>query len=149
MCNGLWLDKSMSNTTYHIADAPKFAGMVSYDCSACGHPELGRPVFLDNGSGVIAVGSGCAAKILGIGANEVEAHLAEVAVAEFNFTQLDAFRWVGMFMPGRVTARLVADTADRYRSLTADEVATVLDAYKAIARFGATRVRAAAAAVAA
>jgi hypothetical protein len=53
-------------TEYRIAPAPKHSGLVEWDCAICHHESLTRPVFIDNGSGVIAAGSGCAARALGL-----------------------------------------------------------------------------------
>lgn len=57
----------MTSTAYRIAPAPKFAAMTAFDCAACGHAELGRPVFLMSPAGqTVAMGTGCAAKALGL-----------------------------------------------------------------------------------
>jgi hypothetical protein len=50
--------------TYRIAPAPKFASLYEWDCSRCGRREV-KPVFLNDGTGAKAFGSGCAARLLG------------------------------------------------------------------------------------
>lgn len=54
----------MTTTTYRIAPAPKFAALYEWDCSRCGRREV-KPVFLNDGTGAKAYGSGCAARLLG------------------------------------------------------------------------------------
>jgi hypothetical protein len=52
----------MNTSGYRLTDAPRHASMQAFDCALCGHPELGRPVFLATPDGnTIAAGSGCAA----------------------------------------------------------------------------------------
>lgn len=72
----------VTDTTYRITAAPKFAEASAWDCAECGRQELGKPVFLDGGAGVIAVGTGCAAKLLGFPRSKA-AHVRKLAdVAE-------------------------------------------------------------------
>lgn len=51
-------------TTYRITPAPRYAGMMSFDCARCGRVEV-KPVFLDGGEGSAPYGTGCAARMLG------------------------------------------------------------------------------------
>lgn len=49
-----------------IVAPPRFSWLREWDCTECGHETLRHPVFVDDGSGARAVGSGCAAKLLGL-----------------------------------------------------------------------------------
>lgn len=74
-------------TTWKIAPAPRFAGMMEWDCHFCGHENLAKPVFLTrDGGAVVAAGTGCAAEALGITRYQVaakaDALAAEAAAAE-------------------------------------------------------------------
>lgn len=53
-----------STSIWAQCPAPPRAGMILWDCHVCGAFELARPVFLTNGSTVIATGSGCAAVLV-------------------------------------------------------------------------------------
>ena len=110
-------------TTYRVTDAPKFASMTAYDCHECGHPELGRPVFVTNGTAVLALGSGCAARLVG-----GDAALGALMFDALDDRHKDAVRWLGMFRPARITNRLRSDLAERY-GVTLD-VDAVVDTYK-------------------
>jgi hypothetical protein len=77
--------KSMSDSqTYTVVAAPKFAGMIAYDCAECDHTELKRPVFLSSGSGVSAYGSGCAAVLV---YGRKDAKTVRLLNAEFELAQ--------------------------------------------------------------
>lgn len=54
----------MEAARYTITTAPKLASNYEWDCALCGHETLKRPVFLDNGAGVIAAGAACAAQAI-------------------------------------------------------------------------------------
>lgn len=56
--------ETATKTSRHltIVNPPKFAWMRDWDCQECGHETIKHPVFLSDGR---AVGTGCAAKILG------------------------------------------------------------------------------------
>jgi hypothetical protein len=47
-----------------VCPAPKGAQFQSFHCCACGHEELGAPVFLTDGLSVFVMGSGCAARAI-------------------------------------------------------------------------------------
>ena len=53
-----------ATATYRIVPAPKFSGMIDFDCAICEYETLKRPVFLVGPAGVFAAGTGCAAKLL-------------------------------------------------------------------------------------
>jgi hypothetical protein len=124
-------------TTYRRVDAPRYAGMMSFDCAECGHEELSRPVFLDAGGTTIAVGSGCAEKLTGRAAAEWDADLAADWVAGATFRAEQAWSYLSICLPGRITAKfrgeIIARGADE---ATAD---AAIAAYKALARVGAVR----------
>jgi hypothetical protein len=105
---------------YEITDAPRNAGMFSYNCIECGHEELTRPVFLLADGNVIAVGTGCAAKLTGRPAAEFEADLAAARLAEIiadsPFIAPEVWAWFCICLPGRVTAKFIADTVARFGS---------------------------------
>lgn len=128
----------MSTTTYTITAAPKFAGMMTFDCADCGHQELGRPVFLAaDGCGCIAVGTGCAARLTGLPLARIEAHLAVARLADIiadTVTARDIWAWFAICLPGRVTPKFIADTAARYGVRHADMIAEVADIYRAVRR---------------
>jgi hypothetical protein len=108
-------------TAYRVTDAPKFAGMMTPDCHACGHPELGRPVWVTNGAAVMALGSGCAAKLVG-----GDAELAALMLDAADDTTRNAVNWLRCFQPARITARLRADIAERYYNrVDVDEVCQI------------------------
>lgn len=54
----------MTSTGYAVAPAPKFAAMQAFDCTRCGRAEV-KPIFLTDGAGARAYGTGCAALLLG------------------------------------------------------------------------------------
>lgn len=77
--------------TATIVAPPRYSWLREWDCTECGHETLRHPVFVNDGSGARAVGTGCAAKLLGIPARSVtykrdealsEAKRAEEARAE-------------------------------------------------------------------
>ncbi len=135
--------------TYRVVDAPKLASMYSYDCAECGHPELGRPVFLSvNGGGAIAVGTGCAAKLTGEPVAKFEADLAEARLRELveahPFVTPELWSWFSMCLPGRVTPKFKADTVARFgyaRPFVVELVDEVAGLYKSLKRVGSARVR--------
>lgn len=53
-------------SNYRITDRPAGTAFVAHDCRRCDAPELKRPVFLTDGTGIIAVGTRCAAIMLGL-----------------------------------------------------------------------------------
>jgi hypothetical protein len=55
---------SHMSTTYTVCKPPKFAQFIEWNCARCGHLHLGSPVFVTSGAAVLAVGSGCAAKLV-------------------------------------------------------------------------------------
>lgn len=127
----------MTTTTYRRIDAPRYASMIEHDCAECGHEALTRPVFLDADGATIAVGTGCAERLTGRAAAEWDADLAADWVASATFGALNAWSYLAMCMPGRVTAKfrgeIVARGADE---ATAD---AAIAAYRALARVGAVR----------
>lgn len=54
----------MTTTTYIVCRPPKYAQFIEWACARCGHQHLGSPVFVTSGGSPIAVGSGCAAKLI-------------------------------------------------------------------------------------
>jgi hypothetical protein len=131
------------NSTYRIAPAPKLASQYEWDCALCGHETLTRPVFLANPAGnVIAAGTGCAAKALGMDFAELA---ADMAAAEVRATLAarpaleNAWSTFLVCLPGRVTAKFLADTLARSFGATADEVARLAECYKSLAKVGAVR----------
>lgn len=54
----------MTSTTYTVCRPPKFSQFIEWTCARCGHEHLGAPVFVTAGGSPIAVGSGCAAKLV-------------------------------------------------------------------------------------
>lgn len=54
----------MTTTTYTVCRPPKFSQFIEWTCARCGHAHLGAPVFVTAGGSPIAVGSGCAAKLV-------------------------------------------------------------------------------------
>lgn len=54
----------MTTTTYTVCRPPKFSQFIEWTCARCGHEHLGAPVFVTAGGSPIAVGSGCAAKLV-------------------------------------------------------------------------------------
>jgi hypothetical protein len=131
----------MSNT-YRIASAPKLASQYEWDCALCGHETLTRPVFIEGGAGVIAAGTGCAAKALGL---DFAVLAADMAAAEVRATLTarpaleNAWQWFLLALPGRVTAKFLADALGRSYGASADEVARLAECYKALAKVGAVR----------
>jgi hypothetical protein len=126
-------------TTYRLADAPKLASQYEFDCHECGHETLTRPVFVTCGNGPVAVGTGCAAKLLGLPVAEVAAdhsarHLADLVADRDPLRQV--WGWFLTCLPTRVTARFIADTVARFRlnGVTADEVETIAAIYRTITK---------------
>lgn len=140
--NGFRGTVGFMNSTYRIAPAPKLASQYEWDCALCGHETLTRPVFIEGGAGVIAAGTGCAAKALGL---DFAVLAADMAAAEIRATLLarpaleNAWSTFLMCLPGRVTAKFLADTLARSYGATADEVARLAECYKALAKVGAVR----------
>jgi hypothetical protein len=135
---GLWLDNPMNTAaTYRRVDAPRYAGMMSYDCAECGHESLERPVFLAANGTIIAVGSGCAEKLTGRAAAEWDADLAAEWVAAAEFAAEQAFAFLSICLPARVTAKFRSQLIGR----GADEATAdaAIAAYKALAKVGAVR----------
>ena len=54
----------MTTTTYSVTRPPKYAQFMEWNCARCGHAHLGAPVFVTAGGSPMAVGSGCAAKLI-------------------------------------------------------------------------------------
>lgn len=54
----------MTTTTYTVCRPPKFSQFIEWTCARCGHEHLGAPVFVTAGGPTLAVGSGCAAKLV-------------------------------------------------------------------------------------
>jgi hypothetical protein len=54
----------MAAQTLTVCPAPRGAQFETFNCAACGHLELGAPVFLTDGLSVFVMGSGCAARAI-------------------------------------------------------------------------------------
>lgn len=54
----------MTTTTYTVCKPPKYSQFIEWTCARCGHEHLGAPVFVTAGGPTLAVGSGCAAKLV-------------------------------------------------------------------------------------
>lgn len=124
-----------------MIDRPKGTELHCFDCAECGHEELGKPVFLTNGGSIIAVGTGCAAKLLGQAVAEVEAKVAAAELARMLVEVPGCDRaWSDftMCLPQRVTRKFVADTAN-WRRVEVQVVEQVAGLYKALNRVGAVR----------
>lgn len=52
--------------TYRLTNRPAGTAFVAHDCKRCDAPELKRPVFVTDGARTIAVGTRCAAILLGL-----------------------------------------------------------------------------------
>ena len=55
----------METTTYRPTNAPVGTFDLAVDCAECGAESLKNPVWLENGNGPVAFGSGCAAVKMG------------------------------------------------------------------------------------
>lgn len=102
--------------TWRVVPAPKFAGMRTWDCARCDHEDLARPVFLTDGGATIAVGTGCAARLLGVPTREAERVAAVTAIdaldgpdGEITRRLVDVLRVA--WKPRRITPKLVRDLA--------------------------------------
>lgn len=99
----------MTATTYHRVDAPRYASMIEHDCAECGHEALARPVFLATPAGAtIAVGTGCAAKLLGVKVTTLAADLAAdeiIALAADNCQARQAWYDLLITLPARITPK--------------------------------------------
>lgn len=127
----MWLDNDM---TYRIVSAPKFSDMIEHDCADCGHESLTRPVFLAGPAGTFAVGTGCAARLLGLPAAEVAADAATLAIVDMIATSprtANIYSDLNATLPARITAKYTEWIASRTMATPA-EIATMIDAYKAI-----------------
>ena len=125
--------------SFRIASAPRFAQFTCFDCADCGHPELGRPVFLTSESGnVAAYGSGCAARLLGTTAAEVEAKVAADTIAADEMVAA-IFGFISCCLPGRITVKFTNELAARFSWATEGQLAAAVDAYKALAKVKAVR----------
>ena len=127
----MWLDNDM---TYRIVSAPKFSDMIEHDCADCGHESLTRPVYLAGPAGTFAVGTGCAARLLGLPAAEVAADVATLAIVDLITTSPGAaniYSDLNLTLPARITAKYTAWITSR-TTATPAEIATMIDAYKAI-----------------
>jgi hypothetical protein len=131
------------STTWVLTNRPKHTEFVCFDCHVCGHEELGRPVFVTNGSTTIAVGTGCAANLIGEKFANVEAQIAATRLAEL-FAADDlaerAWRDFAMCLPQRVTPKFIRDTAKGglFR-IPVETVEAVAALYKPINRVGMVR----------
>lgn len=123
----------MTTTTYSVTRPPKYAQFIEWTCARCGHSHLGAPVFVTAGGLTLAVGSGCAAKLIygetadrrdvarvqraaevaAVGADRETAHVAEMVAAFTAATaEMQSETW-GM-ATGRVQRMYHADRkADR------------------------------------
>ncbi len=77
--------------SFRLAAAPKFAALRSWDCSRCGRAEV-KPVFVDDGSGAIAVGSGCASVLLGRPRSSARRIVDDFAAIERREVEIEAMR---------------------------------------------------------
>jgi len=98
-------------TAYTLADKPKNAELYEWDCLLCGHETLARPVFLAGPSGVIAAGTGCAAKALYGSADNVTRRKVRNAydLIVFKSAQAEEMRVERMGRYGRALADLHAN----------------------------------------
>lgn len=71
----------METNTYRLTTRPAGTAFVAHDCKRCDAPELKRPVFVTDGNGIIAVGTRCAAILLGLVEPGTTARAAEKALA--------------------------------------------------------------------
>jgi hypothetical protein len=130
-------------TKYEIADTPRHAGMYSYNCLECGHEDLARPVFLLADGHLIAVGTGCAAKLTGRPAAEFECDIAAARLAEIiaaaPFVAPQVWGWFKICLPGRVTPKFIAETVARFGRNTAEMVDEIAAIYRAAAKVGRVR----------
>ena len=106
-----------STAAYRLAPAPKFAALRSWDCSRCGRAEV-KPVFVNDGSGAIAVGSGCAAVLLGRPRSAAPRIANEFAAIERREAELEAMRAERRDAYARALAALdsTGDNADLIRA---------------------------------
>lgn len=123
--------------TYQLAPAPKLAANYAYSCTECGHEELGRPVFLTNGNGPTAYGTGCAAKLLGLPLAELRAQIAIDDLRQLAATHPHVATCWAFFLiarPGRITPKFL-EVAANHAGAPANRQAvldTVTAAYKAM-----------------
>jgi hypothetical protein len=131
----------MSEHNFRRVDAPKFAGMMSYDCAECGHPELGRPVFLAEGDGpAFPVGSGCAERLTGRAAAEWDADLAAAFLAgASDAVRVNVYGFLVICRPARVTAKFRAELIARAYGVSEADIDATIAAYKALGKVGAVR----------
>lgn len=116
--------------TYRLAVArPKGTAFTCFDCALCGYPEIAAPVFLIGPAGIIAVGSGCAAKALGIEVAEITAEITARSLVGCDARTSSALTWVATCLPSRVTAKFTAEMVEKFG---ADATATALAAYRSI-----------------
>lgn len=114
-------------STYTVTDAPAMSSAHTFDCAECGHPELGRPVFLDVDGSLIAVGTGCAARLVG-----GTATLAALRFDAADEQTREAVTWLRMWGARRITAKTRRDLIARYGPRL--DVEAVVDIHRGLAR---------------